>query len=86
MSAWNEVVFEAHEPVADVDQRRDGALQAEQVALQGVDPRGRGATRAVVGEDLFFDGLEIILELRDDREVLIDDEVHQRVEDVARPP
>ena len=59
---------EAGEPVADVDQRRHRALQAEQVALQVVDAFGRLAA-VVAAEDVLLELLELLLELVDDREI-----------------
>jgi hypothetical protein len=74
---------EAREAIADVDQRRDGALQAEQVTLQIVDVLG-GLAAIVAAEDLFLELLEVLLELVDDREVVVDDEVHEGIEHEAR--
>ena len=81
---WNEIVFEARAGCRRRPAARRRASGGAGRASRRRSARCRGATRAVVGEDLFFDGLEIILELRDDREV-VDDEVHQRVEHVSRP-
>ncbi len=74
---------ETHQPVTDVDQRRHRALQCEQVALQAIDVRGRVACEALP-EDLLLQLVEPLFEPFDDREVLIDDEVHQRVQHEAR--
>ena len=39
----------------------------------------------LLAEDLLLERLELLLERVDDRQVLVDDEVHQRVEHEARP-
>ena len=59
-------------------------LSDEQVALQAVDASGRLPVESLA-EDLFLERLQLFLERLDDREVLIDDEVHERVEHEAGP-
>ncbi len=74
--------LEPVEPLADVEQRVHGAPQREQLAAQVVELLGRLALGAAV-EDVGLDRLEAVLERLDDREVLVDHEVEQRIEDEA---
>ena len=74
----------AHEPVAHVDQRSDRALHLEQVALELVDPLGRLPREGLL-EDVVLELGQLVLECVDQREVLVDDEVHERVEDEDGP-
>jgi hypothetical protein len=69
----------AHQAVTDVDQRRHGSLDVEQLALEPVDPLG-GVAAERLTEDVRLGRLKLVLEDIDDREIPIDDEVHQRVE------
>ena len=72
----------ADEPVADVDQRGDRPLHLEQVPLELVDALGR-LPREGLPEDVVLERGQLVLERVDQRKVLVDDEVHQRVEDEA---
>src|SRR5439155_3157981 len=76
----DELDVEAYQPVAHLDQRRDGALEAHQVALEVVDALGRRLGERPA-EDRLLEPLELVLERVDDREVAVDDEVHEGVED-----
>ena len=63
----DQVDVEARQAIADVDQRRDRALHAEQFALQLVDA-GRGLAAQLVAEDLAFEHFQFVFERLDDRE------------------
>ena len=80
----DQVVVPAREPVADVDQRGNRALDIDEAALEPVDPCGRLAVELLT-EDLFLQRLELVLQGGHDRKVMIHDEVHQGVEDEGRP-
>ena len=71
---------EAQQALADVRQRRDGMAQLRQLAPDG---RDLGQLVAIVdrAEQRFLELVDALLQLVDRREVVVDDEVHQRIED-----
>ena len=75
---------ELHQPVAHLDERQHRALERHQVALEAINIARRVA-RALLGEDLVLELLEVVLQRLHHREVLVDDEVHQRIKHEARP-
>src|SRR5439155_19537687 len=62
----------------------DRALEAEEVAFQAVDALAR-RLRERAGEDRLLEPVELVLERVDDREVVVDHEVHDGVEHESRP-
>ena len=75
--------FETLEALHDVEERRDRPAQRLELAAEIVELRGRLAA-AVAVEDVGLDEVELLLERLDDGEVLVDHEVEQGVEHVAR--
>ena len=71
-----------HEAIADVDEGRHRALDLEQVALEIVDALHGRAVEGLV-EDLVLQALELGLQRVHHREVVVDHEVHDGVEDGA---
>src|SRR6185369_8240312 len=59
-------------------------LELEQVALEIVDPHG-GVAAGVVPEDVGLQGLEVVLQRVHDEKVLVDHEIHDRMQHEARP-
>jgi hypothetical protein len=70
---------EASGAVTDIHQRRHDPHDVEQLALEPVDPLGNVAAERLA-EDVPLERLKLVLEDIDDREILIVDEVRQRVE------
>ena len=63
-----------------VEQRDDGVAQHQRIAFQVVQVLDVVALRALAAEDAVLDRLEVGFELVDDREIAVDDGVHQRVQ------
>ena len=70
-----------HQLVEDRDERLGRALEADHLARELVDaPRD---VRAAV-EDVVLDLVDVVLDAGDDRRVVVDDAVHDRVQDRDR--
>ena len=80
----NEVEVVAHQPATHFHERRYRSLQGKQIALERIDPLGRSTGHADV-EDLVLQVLQPRFVGFDDRQIRIDDEVHQRVKHKPRP-
>ena len=65
------------------EQRRDGVLECHEALLQLIQRPDVGARVAVHGEDALLDFLQLVFELVEDREVAVDDRIHQGIEHIA---
>ncbi len=66
------------------EQRRDGVLECHETLLELIQRLDVGARLTVDGEDPFLDFFQLVFELIEDREVAVNDSIHQGVEHVAR--
>ena len=74
---------EPHQAVADVEQGGHRPAQHQELAAHFVDPPDVLAARGLL-EHLALEGVDLGLERVDDREVVVDHEIHQRIEHEAR--
>ena len=83
-SDGKDVEIDAGQPVAHLNQRRDGVFEFEQLAFEAIDLGGGAAAKRLL-KDLIFKCLKLMFKRIDDRKILIDDGIHQRVERKPRP-